>query len=72
MTLPVVDQAYSHYICGCHYRFELKLGAYGCPNCNGDNGPAQLASKAVKRRGEDGPVLSLVIGGKSDDQASEG
>jgi hypothetical protein len=23
------------YVCGCGYRFEEKLGKYGCPNCCG-------------------------------------
>lgn len=27
-------------MCGCGYRFAEALGAFGCPNCEGDNGPA--------------------------------
>lgn len=26
--------------CGCGHRFPESLGAYGCPNCEGDEGPA--------------------------------
>lgn len=26
--------------CGCGYVFSLDLGQYGCPNCEGDEGPA--------------------------------
>ncbi|WP_375123563.1 DNA cytosine methyltransferase [Pseudomonas sp. LW8] len=26
--------------CGCGYTFEESLGQYGCPNCEGDEGPA--------------------------------
>lgn len=29
-------QQQDHYLCGCGYRFEEILGAYGCPNCEGD------------------------------------
>lgn len=25
-----------YYLCGCGYSFEQQLGAYGCPNCEGD------------------------------------
>lgn len=27
-------------VCGCGHEFEAALGAYGCPNCEGDKGPA--------------------------------
>lgn len=27
-------------VCGCGHEFEDSLGAYGCPNCEGDRGPA--------------------------------
>lgn len=27
--------------CRCGHRFEFALGKYGCPNCNGDSGPAE-------------------------------
>lgn len=30
----------TEYLCKCGYRFPDSLGAYGCPNCNGDEGPA--------------------------------
>lgn len=26
--------------CGCGYVFDDALGEYGCPNCEGDEGPA--------------------------------
>jgi hypothetical protein len=29
------------YECKCGYSFEFALGAYGCPNCMGDNGAAE-------------------------------
>lgn len=28
--------------CGCSYTFPLELGAYGCPNCQGDNGDGSV------------------------------
>lgn len=28
------------YLCRCGYTFPGFLGAYGCPNCEGDNGRA--------------------------------
>ncbi len=28
------------YICKCGQRFNLRLGKHGCPNCEGENGPA--------------------------------
>ena len=31
-----------HYLCGCGYEFPEELGAFGCPNCEGDEGPAVL------------------------------
>lgn len=30
-----------HYGCKCGTRFAHGLGKYGCPNCNGDSGPAK-------------------------------
>ena len=34
--------------CGCGYEFSERLGAYGCPNCEGDEGPAsQVASGTI-------------------------
>ena len=33
----------SMYTCRCLCVFEESLGAYGCPNCLGDKGPASLS-----------------------------
>lgn len=30
------------YACYCKFRFDEKLGKYGCPNCNAETGPAKL------------------------------
>ena len=30
----------THHLCGCGHEFEDDLGAFGCPNCEGDDGPA--------------------------------
>jgi len=32
------------YLCPCGYRFLEALGAYGCPNCCGDSGRADLVT----------------------------
>lgn len=29
-------------LCPCGYEFPEKLGVYGCPNCEGDSGPAAV------------------------------
>ena len=31
-----------YYLCPCGHSFEYALGAYGCPNYEGDHGPAEL------------------------------
>ena len=36
----LVDEAPAQYQCGCGCEFPASLGAYGCPNCEGDEGPA--------------------------------
>jgi hypothetical protein len=28
------------FLCGCLHQFPAALGAYGCQNCRGDEGPA--------------------------------
>lgn len=33
--------------CGCGYEFPDQLGEYGCPNCEGDEGPARTISEVV-------------------------
>lgn len=33
----------NNLICGCGHEFEAALGAYGCPNCEGERGPASDA-----------------------------
>lgn len=38
--------------CGCGYRFDLSLGAYGCPNCEGDNGPAVSCQTTIMSSGQ--------------------
>ncbi|HEX5790205.1 MAG TPA: DNA cytosine methyltransferase [Luteolibacter sp.] len=38
--------------CGCGYRFDLSLGAYGCPNCEGDNGPAVSCQMTIMSSGQ--------------------
>jgi DNA (cytosine-5)-methyltransferase 1 len=35
------------YRCKCGYQFEESLGAYGCPNCEGDSGPAVTTHRMV-------------------------
>ena len=35
------------YRCKCGYTFEESLGAYGCPNCEGDSGPAVTTHRMV-------------------------
>lgn len=37
------------YQCLCGYRYGLNLGAWGCPNCEGDRGPATTVKNASQR-----------------------
>lgn len=34
----------SMYRCPCGHEFHLNLGAYGCPNCLGESGRAEIAA----------------------------
>jgi DNA (cytosine-5)-methyltransferase 1 len=46
--------------CGCGYVFQTGLGAYGCPNCEGDEGPAVSVLAGVPAFGagkQDGSVF---------------
>lgn len=45
------------YRCPCGARFEIALGKYGCPNCGGDRGPAQL-ERGPARPAIDHSILS--------------
>lgn len=36
----------SMYTCPCGCTFAPELGAYGCPNCLGDHGPASISDGA--------------------------
>jgi len=41
------DAMVAVYRCKCGYTFEESLGAYGCPNCEGDSGPAVTTHRMV-------------------------
>lgn len=48
----VPPRAAEHYLCGCGHEFPEELGAFGCPNCEGDDGPAEL--QELKQEDTDG------------------
>lgn len=37
-----MDEHQAQYQCPCGCGFPEELGKYGCPNCEGDEGPAEL------------------------------
>lgn len=39
----------SMYTCRCGCAFVLNLGAYGCPNCLGESGPASISDGSDAR-----------------------
>ncbi|WP_252275178.1 DNA cytosine methyltransferase [Pseudomonas subflava] len=63
--------------CGCGYTFGLSLGEYGCPNCEGDEGPAVEVMAGVPAFGgenQSGNLFqagALTAHGQRNDFASE-
>lgn len=62
--------------CGCSYLFSDELGAWGCPNCEGDEGPAVSVQAGVPAYGGENPASlfragSLNAHGVRNDFASE-
>ncbi|HFQ7154430.1 TPA: DNA cytosine methyltransferase [Pseudomonas aeruginosa] len=45
--------------CGCGYLFDLSLGQWGCPNCEGDEGPAVEVLAGVPAFGGENQSRSL-------------
>lgn len=45
--------------CGCGYLFDLSLGQWGCPNCEGDEGPAVEVMAGVPAFGGENQSRSL-------------
>lgn len=45
--------------CGCGHHFPDALGAYGCPNCEGERGPALLTEHGEDLHGVGYAVGSL-------------
>lgn len=37
-----MNESTLYYRCPCGHRFLEVLGVYGCPNCEGESGPARL------------------------------
>ncbi|HBO4309443.1 TPA: DNA cytosine methyltransferase [Pseudomonas aeruginosa] len=49
--------------CGCGYLFDLSLGQWGCPNCEGDEGPAVEVLAGVPAFGGENQSRSLFQAG---------
>ncbi|EMP5642206.1 TPA: DNA cytosine methyltransferase [Pseudomonas aeruginosa] len=49
--------------CGCGYLFDLSLGQWGCPNCEGDEGPAVEVMAGVPAFGGENQSRSLFQAG---------
>ncbi|QJP09036.1 DNA cytosine methyltransferase [Pseudomonas multiresinivorans] len=49
--------------CGCGYLFGMNLGAWGCPNCEGDEGPAVEVLAGVPAFGGENQIRSLFQAG---------
>ncbi|MCT5336556.1 DNA cytosine methyltransferase, partial [Pseudomonas aeruginosa] len=49
--------------CGCGYLFDLSLGQWGCPNCEGDEGPAVEVMAGVPAFGGENQGGSLFQAG---------
>ncbi|HGH4311023.1 TPA: DNA cytosine methyltransferase [Pseudomonas aeruginosa] len=49
--------------CGCGYLFDLSLGQWGCPNCEGDEGPAVEVMAGVPAFGGENQSKSLFQAG---------
>ncbi|TEJ51145.1 DNA cytosine methyltransferase [Pseudomonas aeruginosa] len=49
--------------CGCGYLFDLSLGQWGCPNCEGDEGPAVEVMTGVPAFGGENQSRSLFQAG---------
>lgn len=49
--------------CGCGYLFGMNLGAWGCPNCEGDEGPAVEVLAGVPAFGGENQARSLFQAG---------
>ncbi|MCP8465896.1 DNA cytosine methyltransferase [Pseudomonas sp. ZM23] len=49
--------------CGCGYLFGMNLGAWGCPNCEGDEGPAVEVLAGVPAFGGENQSRSLFQAG---------
>ncbi|OBY57748.1 DNA cytosine methyltransferase [Pseudomonas sp. AU12215] len=49
--------------CGCGYLFGINLGAWGCPNCEGDEGPAVEVLAGVPAFGGENQSRSLFQAG---------
>ena len=49
--------------CGCGYLFGMNLGAWGCPNCEGDEGPAVEVLAGVPAFGGENQARSLFQSG---------
>ncbi|WP_425327610.1 DNA cytosine methyltransferase [Pseudomonas nitroreducens] len=49
--------------CGCGYLFGMNLGAWGCPNCEGDEGPAVEVLAGVPAFGGENQSKSLFQAG---------
>lgn len=51
-THVIGDVGRSGYVCKCGARFRSSLGAYGCPNCCGESGPARPTKKPEVSKAE--------------------